>query len=426
MKESFENKMSNRFREALENYQVQYDQRAWERLSKEMPSRQVSPWKRWKFVKWWLGGILVAGLIMYGYLSTYKPEVINQSSQNSVFLSEKKADNQSGMDAGNTLPVSPFVLNKKASGELLSKEAGSALKSPQSVLKPSQQKGESLLPGKYLENAPEDEMSPKLIAGKIVGRIGQGDHQTTREQLTELPAREISTTTKNKHRVGFKFPEINLDFSKNPNSHFVGPNKVSIYYNPEFQMEKTLRNPGLVHGLGIEFEGPINSTINLAVGVSYFSKQYSGSETFRLDSSKVSGLQVPFVDSTITRTGKYQFLEMPVTLRLNLYSGQRAQLFFDGGFSAIVFLNQEYNTHTVVNLDETNNNIKQKAWKNIHPLGSLNLGLTYRYSLSERFSICGSVGYKNHLSGLGSLPMKLDRFSGKVGVVYRFGRKNVN
>jgi len=426
MKESFENKMSNRFREALENYQVQYDQRAWERLSKEMPSRQVSPWKRWKFVQWWLGGILVAGLIMYGYLSTYKPEIINQSSQNSVFLSEKKADNQSSMNAGNTLPASPFVQNKKTSGESLSKVVGSALSPSQSMLNSSQQRSKSVLYTKNLERASGEEILPKIIEGKIVGRIGPGDHPTTHEQLTELPAMEIETTTKNKHKVGFKFPEINLDFSKNPNSHFVGPNKISIYYNPEFQMEKTLRNPGLVHGLGVEFEGPINPKINLAVGINYFSKQYSGSETFRLDSSKVSGLHVPFVDSTVTRTGKYQFLEMPVTLRFNLYSGQRSSLFFDGGFSVIAFLNQEYNTHTVVNLEETDNNIKQKAWKNIHPLGSLNLGLTYRYALSERFSIGASVEYKNHLSGLGALPMKLNRFSGRVGVVYRFGRKDEN
>lgn len=80
----------------------------------------------------------------------------------------------------------------------------------------------------------------------------------------------------------------------------------------------------------------------------------------------------------------------------------------------------------MVNKVETDVNIKQKAWKNIYPVGSLNLGLTYRYALSDRFSFGASVEYKNHLTGLGALPLKLDRFSGNVGIVYRFGRKDEN
>ncbi|HAH24872.1 MAG TPA: hypothetical protein DCL77_14155, partial [Prolixibacteraceae bacterium] len=202
MKESFENKVNKRFREVLENYQVQYDEKAWKRLSKEMPASQVSQWKRWKLISWCMGGILIAGLIMYGYLSTYQPEVVNQSSQDSVFLLGKNTGIQSGMDVGNP-STSPFVQNKKTSVESLIKELSSGLK-------PSLLKGEFLLSKKNLESvrATQEEILPEIRTGKIVSRIEQGDDPTTKEKFTELPFREISAQKRKTHKAGFRFPEI--------------------------------------------------------------------------------------------------------------------------------------------------------------------------------------------------------------------------
>ncbi|HAH24871.1 MAG TPA: hypothetical protein DCL77_14150 [Prolixibacteraceae bacterium] len=191
-------------------------------------------------------------------------------------------------------------------------------------------------------------------------------------------------------------------------------------------MEKTLRNPGIGHGFGIEFEGPINSFANVAVGFKYHSQTYSNVHAFTLDSMRLNSLHKSGVDSIVFRTGNYDFLELPVTLRIRILSNQRASLFFDGGLSALAFLNQEYLIHTAIEEIVTNQIIKKNAWKNIQPLGSLNLGLTFRYALSERFSIDGSVEYKNHLSKLGALPMELDRVSFKVGVTYQFGKKDEN
>jgi hypothetical protein len=416
MKESFENKMNDKFRKVLESYQVQYDQRAWERLSGELPVKPVSKWIRWRLLAGWAFGILVAGLIIYlGYWPTIEPIGISQPKQNTVSAIVKKENAQSG-----NLISHPIEFSKKnqlvGKGSLPQETLGQELLAKAGSIKSNG--NEYGIPA----NETTEIKHPELVSAKA----GLVKAPEIKFKLKELPAKKAIALEPKKQKSKLRLPKLNIDFSGDRYSHFVGPNKLSIYYNPEFQMENKLRNPGLVHGLGVEIEGPINPKINLAVGFNYFSKQYSGIETFRLDSSKVSGLHVAFVDSTINRTGKYHFFEMPVTIRLNLYSGQRSSLFFDGGFSVIAFLKQEYNTHTVVNLEETDNNITQKAWKNIHPLGSLNLGLTYRYSLSERFSICGSVGYKNHLSKLGALPMELDRVSVKVGIVYRFGRKDEN
>ncbi len=95
-------------------------------------------------------------------------------------------------------------------------------------------------------------------------------------------------------------------------------------------------------------------------------------------------------------------------------------------FSLIAFLNQQYRTHTAIDDIVADQIITGKAWENIYPLGSINLGFTYRYALGNRLSIGGSLEYKNHLSGLGALPMELNRYSVKIGVTYRFGRKEDN
>lgn len=422
MKESFEDRMSEKFQKELENYQVPYDQHAWERLSKDLQAKPVPPRRKWKFLAEWGFAIVVAGLIIYhAYLSTIDTLDIKQSQQNSTSTIVKKESFQSGSPtAGHSIDFSKKIQSESE----VSGPNGQTKRRPMSQKVSFSEKENERFDneaGKLANGIPELEVSELLSA-----KEGLMKEQEIKLKLEKLPARNIIFSETKKQKLKFQLPKLNLDFSGDHYSHFVGPNKVSLYYNPESDLERTLKNPGLVHGLGIELEGPINSKINLAVGINYFSKKYSGSEAFRLDSFTVKSLQVPFVDSTITRTGNYQFIEMPVILRVNLYSGQRSSLFLDGGFSAIAFLNQEYNTHTVVNLVETDVNNKQKAWKNIYPIGSLNLGLTYRYSLSNRISISTSLEYKNHLTGLGALPMELNRVSGKFGIMYRFGRKDDN
>lgn len=422
MKESFEDKMSGKFRKELENYQVSYDQQAWERLSKDLQAKPVSPWRKWRLLAGWGFGIVVAGLMIYqAYLSTVEPLGIKQLQQNSTStIAEKENVQSESRTAGNSIDFSNKIqgTNETSVPNVTIKERSMTQKFsiPEKENEPINNETEELT----------NEVSELKTSKLMLAKEGLIKEKEMELKLKKLPARNIIFSETKKQGLKFQLPKLNLDFSGDHYSHFVGPNKVSLYYNPEFNLEKTLKNPGLAHGLGIEFEGPINSKINLAVGFNYSSKKYSGNEAFRLDSFTVKNPKVQVLDSTITRTGNYQFIEMPVTLRINLYSGQRSSLFFDGGFSAIAFLNQEYNTHTVVNLVETDVNIKQKAWKNIYPVGSVNLGLTYRYALSDRFSFGTSVEYKNHLPGLGALPMGLNRVSGKIGIVYRFGRKDDN
>jgi len=65
----------------------------------------------------------------------------------------------------------------------------------------------------------------------------------------------------------------------------------------------------------------------------------------------------------------------------------------------------------------------RKAWENIHPLASFNIGLLYRYELSDRFFLHGSAQYRQHLVPLGYNSMKLKRLNFQAGITYRFGHK---
>jgi hypothetical protein len=414
MKESFEDKMNNRFKETLENFQVEYDPHAWERLQKELSFKRASYWRNWKILAGLIVGIIAVCVIVYwGYLPGIKSLIINQSVQNQVSTAIKETNPQLGAKTEKALSLSIEKLDMITRSE---KKAEKVIPEPTISLSDE--------PGIVAVGSENGNLANPFIE-KVTEKSGPISEAKIELKLMPITKRTIAASEGKRQKLNLRLPKLNLDLSDNGYSRFVGPNKLSVFYNPEFQMEKTLKNPGVAHGLGFELEGPINSKINLALGINYFSKSYTNTEIFRLDSSKVSGLHVPFVDSTINRSGNYQFLEMPVTIRLNLYSGQRSSLFFDCGFSAIAFLNQQYNTQTIVNQVETGDTIKSKAWKNIHPFASLNFGLTYRYALSERLSLCASVVYKNHLTGLGALPMELNRFTGKIGIVYRFGRNDM-
>jgi hypothetical protein len=74
-------------------------------------------------------------------------------------------------------------------------------------------------------------------------------------------------------------------------------------------------------------------------------------------------------------------------------------------------------------ITSSSSSVSVKAWENIHPLASFNIGLLYRYELSDRFFLHGSAQYRQHLVPLGYNSMKLNRLNFQAGIIYRFGNK---
>jgi hypothetical protein len=129
------------------------------------------------------------------------------------------------------------------------------------------------------------------------------------------------------------------------------------------------------------------------------------------------------VDSIAIRSGSYKFLELPVAVNFKFLESTKSQVWLSAGISAIAFLQQDYTYETVVDGISSSSNVSVKAWEDIHPLASFNIGLLYRYKLSDRFFLNGSAQYKQHLVPLGYNSMKLNRLNFQAGIIYRFGHR---
>jgi hypothetical protein len=131
-----------------------------------------------------------------------------------------------------------------------------------------------------------------------------------------------------------------------------------------------------------------------------------------------------YVDSTEIRSGSYRFLELPVAVNFKFIESARSQVWLGAGISSIAFLRQEYTYETVVEGVSESSSISVKAWENIHPLASLNFSLLFRYTISDRALLHGSIQYKQHLVPLGYNSMKLNRLNFQLGIIYHFGRED--
>jgi hypothetical protein len=127
------------------------------------------------------------------------------------------------------------------------------------------------------------------------------------------------------------------------------------------------------------------------------------------------------VDSIDIRSGSYKFLELPVAVNFKFIESPRSQVCISAGISAIAFLKQNYTYETVVGGISNSSSVSVSAWEDIHPLASFNIGLLYRYKLSDRFFLHGSAQYRQHLVPLGYNSMKLNRLNFQTGIIYRFG-----
>ena len=409
MKESFENRMVDHFRKILDSYQVDYDPNAWQRVRKDLTSKSLFKRLRWKYPLWGIVGIFVIAMIIFWVNKSMIGQEIIHQNRKGLIIPEKEISQQSSSGGKNSCFMNESVPDKEINSKDKIKEKTNRTNRETSVTEKNK-----------LNNRDTLSLTP------IVSKAFDESHSSIEvNNLLYIPTTQLQTTLHKKKEGKFRLPKIDLNINKEGYKHFIGPNKLSVYYNPEFHHEKSLRNPGFCNGIGIEFEGPLNSSFDVAFGLEYHFQAYSSTKTTALDTARLMELDInPDADSISSLSGNYGFIEIPLTLRMKLLSNRRSYLSLDGGFSMQVFLKQAYYNHIEIETIEADNDIEMGAWKNIHPLGSVNLGLTYRHLLSDRISIEGSIVYKYHLSEVGALPMELNRFSAKAGITYRFGRKD--
>jgi hypothetical protein len=438
MKELFDDRITQRIKEVLEQYEPAYSPQAWEKLRKQMPVPESRLKKLLLKYKFWLSGVAIVGLLVTAYkvsnglhvdvnsvidpvyfesasyFVTEKPKEITYSEKASA-LRHNISDIITGQEEKSVFPevaVVPITESLPATDQD-NTQAGSAITEIH----------------ESIERASVIPVSPERI------EFGYQYNSTLLIPIEDRTA-DIKPSKDQSYNKTAKFeihwPGFNSSLTREGDyNKFVGPNKLAFYYSPEIHYSDSIGNMGVSQGIGITFEGRIRSLVSVSAGLSYQAINFDKT----ISSVKVPPhglvLQPPdtnrifyYVDSIEIRSGSYKFLELPVSVNFKFIESARSQVWLGTGISAIAFLGQEYTYETIVEEVSESSSISVKAWENIHPLASANFSLLLRYNISDRIFLHGSIQYKQHLVPLGYTSMKLNRLNFQLGVIYNFGRED--
>jgi len=436
MKESSEDTMIKNIKEVLEKYEPDYSPQFWENLRKQRPVPEFGIKKLFLKYRFYLSSLVITGLLVIVYRDT----------------NVLPADNYPAIDP--LFPESSYYIPSEKPKEIGYSEKAASIRHSTSnigIIREGIDISPKVTPVRttdYLQvtyqnttqtvnefkerpnNIEQNPVFTNMLAGIDVGY----QHNIFQlipiiYQVKEIPLLKSPSFHKTRK---FKFLWPGSDFIQTEEGNydkFTGPNRLAFFYSPEIHYSDSLSKLGVSQGFGISFEGSIRSAISISAGLSYQSMNFD----VTISSQKVPP-EGPFqpvdtnqtinnIDSIDIRSGSYKFLELPVAVNFKFMESPRSQVWLSAGISAIAFLQQNYTYETVVGGISNSSSVSVKAWENIHPLASFNIGLLYRYKLSDRFYLHGSTKYKQHLVSLGYNSMKLNRLNFQAGIIYRFGHK---
>jgi hypothetical protein len=408
MKKPFEDRITERIREVMEQYEPDYSPLAWEKLRKEMPVPVF--WLKRVFLKYkyWFSGVAISGVLLIAFKFT-------------TDLPAEKAYSEKTYATSQTISYPSISHEVKILSSIVT--TAPVTNSFQAVYQNNTQTGNAIeeMSGKIEKNP----VIPVFIEGPDFGApINITGLIPIKYQAESVPVLKSHSSDK-AGKSEFQWPELNFLFKKEEGyDKFTGPNKIAFFYSPEMLRSNSLKNLGVSQGIGFSLEGPIRSSVSISAGVSYqainFNKTIFSEKV--LPPGNPDGTE--YIDSIGIRSGSYKYLEIPVILNFKFFESARSQVWLGTGISTIVFLKQDYTSETIVGGTSDQVSSSAKAWENILPLASLNLDLLYRYKLTDRLSLHSSVLYKYHVVSLGYNSMKFNRLSLQAGFIYRFGRQD--
>lgn len=210
---------------------------------------------------------------------------------------------------------------------------------------------------------------------------------------------------------------------------FVGPDKIKISYSPELILGNFQTNAGISQGVGLLFEGQISNRISLGLGA--YMRQYHWEKKNEFK-TLVNGLPPDsttmhyVVDSIHVNTGSWRYFEIPLEVRLHFIQNGKTQISINTFISAIILQSEKYQFDRIIGQTTLSQKLEVSPYSNYSILGSLKLGLEYRYRISERWNMFVEPYFKWYLKGMGETRYKPRSFGVNVGVVYQFNlhRKN--
>ena len=435
MKESFEDKITGRIKEVLDQYEPEYSPKDWEKLRKQIPVPEF--WLKKLFIKYrfWLAGTAIIGVLFYTY-QVFKPNELNKEVAFELPAYGPIYSLESGKPEARTFTAKPDIPYSEDSSSISRNQNQNQIISSDisAVHTVDSQKtvyyGTAQLDFNYDNSIKilKDYSINEVLKKELYFRTPNINFQLIKIEFPNLSKSFLpDKSVKVKRKSQFQWPEWG-SFSRTEESYnkFVGPNKISFFYSPEINHDDSLKTFGVSHGFGITVEGPISSSISISAGLSYQAMNFK--KTIFSEKVPFRNLLQPtdttqYIDSIGIRSGSYKFFELPVSVNFKFLESTRSQIWLSTGISAMAFFKQKYTSETIVGNISEKVEILANPWENIHPLASLNFSLLYRYQFSERFFLHTSIQYKHHLVPLGYNSMKLNRLNLQVGLVYHFGRK---
>jgi hypothetical protein len=432
MKESSEDMIIKNIKEVLEQYEPDYSPQFWENLSKQRPvpeSRLKSLLLKYKF---WLSCLTIAGVLLIVYKDTdvlpadKYPAIDPQFPESSYHIPSEKPKEIAYPEKIPALRVSMVNTRIREDGKSTLPKIMTALVTD-SLSAIYQNDPDTDNPIMVMPFSTEQNTVITNLLEEI--KVG-GEYQVPKlipmkYEVAEIPVLRSPSSEKTR-KLKLQWPG-SLGTEQGSYDRFKGPNRLVFFYSPEIHYSDSLSKLGVSQGFGISFEGSIRSSVSVSAGLSYQSMNFN----VTISSVKIppdgpfqpadTNQTIYNVDSIDIRGGSYKFLELPVAVNFKFLESPRSQLWLSAGISAIAFLKQDYTYETRVGGISDSSSVAVKAWENIHPLASFNIGLLYRYELSDKFFLHGEAQYKQHLVPLGYNSMKLNRLNFQAGIVYRFG-----
>ena len=431
MKESSEDTMIKNIKEVLEQYEPDYSPQFWENLRKQRPLPESRLTKLFLKYKFYLSCLVITGLLVIVYMDTNivpadkYPAIDPVIPESSYHIPSEKAKEKSYPEKIPALRVSMADTRIREDGKnTLPKISTILVTDPLSATYQNDTDTDNtimVMPFSTEQYTVISNLSEDMEVG---GQYKVPKLIPMKYEVAEIPFLRSPSSEKTS-KIKFQWPGFAVT-EEGSYDKFVGPNKLVVFYSPEIHYSDSLNKLGVSQGAGISFEGAIRSSISISAGLSYQSMNFDVTNSAKVPPEGPfqpvdTNRTIYNVDSIEIRSGSYKFIELPVAVNFKFMETPRSQVWLSAGISAIAFLQQDYTYETIMEGISESSSVSVNAWENIHPLASFNIGLLYRYKLSDRFFLHGSAQYKQHLVPLGYNSMKLNRLNFQAGIIYRFG-----
>lgn len=253
------------------------------------------------------------------------------------------------------------------------------------------------------------------------------------EEVLNLPysgcnkQKRDAKSKKNSWDIAWKKFCLELNASDDMYKNFIGPDRVKAYYSPQLFLGSFKNSNHIGQGAGLTAIGPVSKRISVGIGAAY--KTYSWSNRIEFGSlneqkDPIDSTSIYTIDSLLLQKGNWSYFEIPVHIGFTIIKRSKWELGVNTEIAAQLFRKESFNQSLIINGVSTNTEITQKPFANKTIMGSIGIGLEYKYKLSARWFLTAEPYYKWQVSPLGASKHKPGGAGLNIGVTYQFNLHN--